>query len=199
MLPTLTNRQQEVLEVIKSRIEEIGAPPTQAEIAQTMGFASKNAARDHLLALERKGYIKLHGDKNRAIQIIAPQENEVPIIGSVAAGSPIEAIENIEKSVPIPHGVFRKRPTFLLRVKGDSMKDIGILDGDLIAVQKSEFAELGQIVVARVNNEVTVKRLGKNEENMLLIPENSAYQPIEVPPNELFIEGHFIGLIRDVG
>lgn len=199
MFPKLTKRQAEVLDVVQTYIDEMGTPPTQAEIAQTMGFSSKNAARDHLLALEKKGYIKIHGDKNRAIQILSPANDEVPLIGHVAAGQPIEAIENIDRMLPVPKGLFVKRPTFLLRVRGDSMKNVGILDGDIIAVKKTDTADLGQIVVARIDDEVTIKRLGKKGKNLLLLPENEDYAPIEVPPAELFIEGHFVGLIRDCG
>lgn len=199
MLPKLTTRQMQVLDVIQSRVDEIGAPPTQAEIASALGFSSKNAARDHLLALEKKGYIKIHGDKNRAIQIVAPREDELPLIGQVAAGQPIEAIENVERLIPVPRNLFKSQPTFLLRVRGDSMKNVGIIDGDIIAVKKTEVAEMGQIVIARVNDDVTVKRLAEQDGMVCLLPENDDYQPIVVPPSELFIEGLFVGLIRDAG
>ena len=161
-----------------------------------MGFRSKTAAADHLKALERKGYIHLHSETSRGIQILQ-NTDELPIIGHVAAGSPIEAIENIDATVPVPAGLFSTRPTYLLRVRGDSMKDAGILDGDLVAVQKTDSAKSGQIVVARVNDEVTIKRLEIKRNRPILVPENKNYNPILVVPGELVIEGIFVGLIRD--
>lgn len=196
MLKPLTNRQNDVLDFIKDFNFENGISPTRSEIAIGMGFRSKTAAVDHLKALERKGYIHLHSETSRGIQLLQGTD-ELPIIGSVAAGSPIEAIENIDKTVPVPPGLFSTRPTYLLRVRGDSMIDAGILDGDLIAVQKTSEAKSGQIVVARVNDEVTVKRLQIKRNRPILMPENKAYNPILVVPSELIIEGIFVGLIRD--
>ncbi|MBL4606976.1 MAG: transcriptional repressor LexA [Pseudomonadales bacterium] len=197
MLKPLTDRQNDVLEFIKGFSFENGISPTRSEIAIGMGFRSKTAAVDHLKALERKGYIYLHSETSRGIQILQ-NTDELPIIGHVAAGSPIEAIENIDKTIPVPPGLFNTRPTYLLRVRGDSMIDAGILDGDLIAVQKTSKAKSGQIVVARVNDEVTVKRLEIKRNRPILLPENKDYNPILVVPGELIIEGIFVGLIRDV-
>ena len=201
MSSTLTARQQQVLDCIRESQSETGMAPTRAEIAERMGFQSKNAASDHLRALERKGYIKLHGDRSRGIQLLNSafwgSEDELPVVGKVAAGSPIEAVENLERTVPVPQGLFRQRPTYLLRVQGDSMIDAGIFDGDLIAVRKSQTARSGEIVVARIDDEVTVKTLKLNRNNATLLPANEAYQPIRVPADELIIEGIFVGLIRD--
>lgn len=199
MSQLLTDRQQEVLDCIRSFIQETGMAPTRAEIAEQMGFQSKNAAADHLRALERKQVIKLYNDRSRGIQLLDDDwdENSLPIVGQVAAGTPIDAIENHEGSLPVPPSLFRSRPTYLLRVKGDSMIDAGILDGDLIAIRKASTARNGQIVVARVNDEVTVKTLKLDKSRALLLPANSAYSPIEVNAAELVIEGLFVGLIRD--
>jgi len=199
MADTLTARQSQVLDFIKQHINEEGIAPTRSEIALAMGFRSKTAAVDHLKALQKKGYVHLHSERSRGIKVLV-EENEdegLPIIGSVAAGVPIEAIENIEKRVPVPKNLFRDKPTYLLRVKGDSMTDAGILDGDLIAVQKTAKAREGQIVVARIDDEVTVKRLAIKKSGPVLMPENSAYKPIMLAPEELVIEGVFVGLIRD--
>lgn len=196
MMDILTERQSQVFEFIKSHIREEGISPTRSEIALALGFRSKTAAVDHLKALQRKGYIHLHNERSRGIKVLV-EDDELPIIGNVAAGVPIEAIENVEKRVPIPQGLFQSKPTYLLRVKGDSMVDAGILDGDLIAVQKSSSAREGQIVVARIDDEVTVKRLAIKNSGPVLMPENPAYKPIMVAPDELVIEGVFVGLIRD--
>lgn len=201
MNDTLTERQQQVLDLIRRHLAQTGMAPTRAEIAEMMGFQSKNAASDHLRALERKGYIRIHSDRSRGIQLLddaAPPDDELPVVGRVAAGLPIEAVENVEKSIPVPTGLFRQRPTYFLRVQGDSMKDEGILDGDLIAVRKSSLARSGQIVVARIDDEVTVKTLEIGKGTVRLLPANDAYAPIEVEPEQLVIEGIFIGLIRDV-
>ena len=200
MSDILTDRQREVLECIRQHLQETGMAPTRAEIAELMGFQSKNAASDHLRALERKGHIRIHNDRSRGIQLLDNEnvnEDDVPLLGKVAAGLPIEAIENVERSIAVPQGLFRQRPTYMLRVQGDSMKDVGILDGDLIAVRKSNMARSGQIVVARIDDEVTVKTLRMEKSGILLMPANDAYEPIRVSPDELVIEGIFIGLIRD--
>ncbi|MFP1682741.1 transcriptional repressor LexA [Alloalcanivorax sp. C16-1] len=200
MSSTLTARQQQVLDCIRDSRLETGMAPTRAEIAERMGFQSKNAASDHLRALERKGYIRLHSDRSRGIQLLEAaleHEDELPVVGRVAAGTPIEAIENVERTVPVPQGLFRQRPTYLLKVQGDSMIDAGIFDGDLIAVRKSQTALSGEIVVARIDDEVTVKTLKLNKSNATLLPANEAYEPIRVPADELMIEGVFVGLIRD--
>lgn len=192
----LTMRQQEVLDVLRVFIEENGIAPTHAELADLLGVSSTKAAADHLKALAKKGVIRLHSEKTRGIQILAAEVEELPLVGSVAAGIPIEAIENVERYVTIPEVLRRKKPTFLLRVRGDSMKDAGILDGDLIAVRKTQTADIGQIVVARLDDDVTVKRLGRKDGNAVLYPENPDFEPIEVSPEQLSIEGQFVGLIR---
>ncbi|MCH8544740.1 MAG: transcriptional repressor LexA [Alcanivorax sp.] len=200
MSDTLTFRQQQVLDCIRQFISDTGMAPTRAELAELMGFQSKNAASDHLRALERKGYVRLHNDRSRGIQMLDAAlwpEDELPVVGKVAAGLPIEAIENVERSVPVPQGMFRQRPTYLLRVQGDSMKDAGILDGDLIAVRKSNMARSGQIVVARIDDDVTVKTLKLGNGSATLMPANDDYAPITVGADQLVIEGIFVGLIRD--
>lgn len=202
-LDKLTGRQSEVLQFIKQEVKGKGIAPTRADIAEHFGFKSKNAATDHIKALQRKGYIKVYNDMSRGIQVTKSKkksegsEDMLPIVGSVAAGSPIEAIENIEDHVEVSPSLFRQKPTYLLRVRGDSMKDVGILDGDLIAVRKTNTAENGQIVVARIDDEVTVKRLKIKKTSAALLPENKAYKPILVAANDLIIEGVFVGLIRD--
>ena len=201
MSDILTDRQREVLDCIRTHLRETGMAPTRAEIADLMGFQSKNAASDHLRALERKGYIRIHNDRSRGIQLLENDdinEDEVPLLGKVAAGLPIEAVQNVERSIVVPQGLFRQRPTYMLRVQGDSMKDVGILDGDLIAVRKSNMARSGQIVVARLGDDVTVKTLRIDKSSITLMPANDAYEPIRIAPDELVIEGIFIGLIRDV-
>jgi len=192
----LTNRQSEVFEILKEYVENYGIAPTHVELAELIGVSSSKAAADHLKALEKKNVIKIYPDKPRGIQILTSNENELPLIGSVAAGLPIEAIENVESYVTIPEVLKRKKPTFLLRVRGDSMIDEGILDGDLIAVRKTNTAEIGQIIVARIDDEVTVKRLERDGNNAVLQPANDCYQPIVLPAEDLAIEGKFVGLIR---
>jgi repressor LexA len=202
-LAKLTERQSEVLQFIKQEVKAKGIAPTRADIAGHFGFKSKNAATDHIKALQRKGYIKVYNDMSRGIQVTksrkksAANEDMLPIVGSVAAGSPIEAVENIEDHVEVAPGLFKQKPTYLLRVRGDSMKDAGILDGDLIAVRKTATANNGEIVVARIDDEVTVKRLKIKKSSAALLPENKAYKPILVAANDLVIEGVFVGLIRD--
>lgn len=200
MSDTLTGRQREVLDCIREHLHETGMAPTRAEIANIMGFQSKNAASDHLRALERKGYIRIHNDRSRGIQVLDVEgfnEDDLPVLGRVAAGLPIEAVENVERTIAVPQGLFRQRPTYMLRVQGDSMKDVGILDGDLIAVRKSNMARSGQIVVARIDDDVTVKTLLIKDSSISLMPANDDYEPILVPPDQLVIEGIFVGLIRD--
>ncbi len=192
----LTERQQQVLTALTDYINSEGIAPSHAELAQLIKVSSTKAAADHLKALARKGYIRLHADKPRGIQLLAENSGQLPLIGRVAAGMPLEAVENVESYVTIPEVLRKRRPAFLLRVRGDSMCDAGILDGDLIAVRKTPSADLGQIVVARIDDEVTVKRLGRRGKKILLLPENADFQPIEVEPDELVIEGTFVGLIR---
>ena len=192
----LTQRQSEVFEILKEYVENYGIAPTHVELADLIGVSSSKAAADHLKALEKKNVIRIYPDKPRGIQILETNENELPLIGSVAAGLPIEAVENVEAYITIPEVLKRKKPTFLLRVRGDSMIDEGILDGDLIAVRKTNTAELGQIVVARIEDEVTVKRLERQGNNAVLQPANENYEPIVLPAENLAIEGQFVGLIR---
>lgn len=202
MSEILTDRQREVLECIRQHLQDTGMAPTRAEIADLMGFQSKNAASDHLRALERKGFIRIHNDRSRGIQLLDAanwSDDEMPLVGRVAAGLPIEAVENVERTVPVPQGLFSQRPTYLLRVQGDSMRDAGILDGDLIAVRKTNMARSGQIVVARLDEDVTVKTLKIEKSAIFLMPANDAYEPIPVAPDQLMIEGIVVGLIRDVG
>lgn len=202
MSESLTDRQREVLDCIRRHLQDTGMAPTRAEIADLMGFQSKNAASDHLRALERKGFIRIHNDRSRGIQLLDTalwNEDEMPLVGRVAAGLPIEAVENVERTVPVPQGLFHQRPTYLLRVQGDSMRDAGILDGDLIAVRKTNMARSGQIVVARIDEDVTVKTLHMDRSSITLLPANDAYEPIRVTPDQLHIEGIVVGLIRDVG
>ena len=193
----LTRRQAEVLDVIKSHIADSGYPPTRADIAADMGFRSANAAEEHLKALARKGAIEVIPGTSRGIRL--PGGIGLPIIGRVAAGNPLLALEHIEDTCDIPPSLFSPSADFLLRVQGDSMIGAGILDGDLLAVHKSAEARNGQIVVARIEDEVTVKRLRRTRrDQVLLLPENDDYDPIEVDlkQQELVIEGLSVGVIR---
>ncbi|MAS25717.1 MAG: repressor LexA [Oceanospirillaceae bacterium] len=194
----LTARQQQVLDFIRSALEETGFPPTRAEIAAELGFKSPNAAEEHLKALARKGAIEIMPGASRGLRIIEEQQPGLPIVGRVAAGEPILAQEHIEEYCEIPPSFFRPQADYLLEVHGDSMKDIGIQDGDYIAVHKAETARNGEVIVARVDNEVTVKRYEKKRSQILLYPENENYQPIEVDlrEQEFAIEGLYVGVIR---
>lgn len=194
----LTARQQQVLDLIRSAIEETGFPPTRAEIADVLGFRSPNAAEEHLKALARKGAIEMMPGASRGIRIVETEIPGLPVIGRVAAGEPILAEEHIEEYCEIPPSFFKPEADFLLEVHGDSMKKIGIFDGDYIAVHKTEAARNGQVVVARVENEVTVKRYQKSRSQVLLLPENDDYEPIEVnlKEQEFAIEGLYVGVIR---
>lgn len=192
----LTPRQQEILDFIRNTVEVLGAPPTRAEIATAFGFASPNAAEDHLKALARKGAINLEPGSARGIRLV--EQLGLPLIGSVAAGSPILAVENIQGRYALDSGMFSPRADFLLRVRGLSMIDAGILDGDLLAVHKTSEARDGQIVVARLDDDVTVKRLQRKRGHLELIAENPDFAPIVVNPDEVqfAIEGIAVGLIR---
>ncbi|MAK92427.1 MAG: repressor LexA [Oleibacter sp.] len=194
----LTARQQQVLDFIRSALEETGFPPTRAEIAAELGFKSPNAAEEHLKALARKGAIEIMPGASRGLRIIEEQQPGLPIVGRVAAGEPILAQEHIEEYCEIPPSFFRPQADYLLEVHGDSMKDIGIQDGDYIAVHKAETARNGEVIVARVDNEVTVKRYEKKRSQIFLYPENENYQPIEVDlrEQEFAIEGLYVGVIR---
>jgi repressor LexA len=194
----LTARQQEVLDLIKRSIVTSGFPPTRAEIAEQLGFRSPNAAEEHLKALARKGAIEMMPGASRGIRIVEEQQRGLPIIGRVAAGEPILAQEHIEDHCEIPATWFKPEANFLLEVHGESMINIGIMDGDLIAVHKTETARNGQIVVARVEDDVTVKRYQKNRNKVTLLPENDDFDPIEVNLKEtnFSIEGLYVGVIR---
>jgi repressor LexA len=197
-MENLTARQAQVLDLIKQYIADTGYPPTRADIARELGFKSPNAAEEHLKALARKGAIEMIPGTSRGIRL--PDDGGLPVIGRVAAGSPILATEHIEERVELPAGFFQPRADFLLRVHGDSMKDAGILDGDLLAVHKTPEAANGQIVVARIDDEVTVKRFQRTRarSKVLLLPENEDYEPIEVDLKEqpFQIEGLSVGVIR---
>ena len=200
MSKPLTKRQQQVLEIVKDHIEESGYPPTRVDISQKLGFKSPNAAEEHLKALAKKGAIVLTPGTSRGIRLPDSIKEGIPVVGRVAAGDPILAAENIEDNVDLPPSFFNPRADYLLRVKGDSMINVGILDGDLLAVHKTNEATSGQIVVARIDSEVTVKRFKrtKNPNQIFLLPENDDFSPIEVDlENQAFqIEGRSVGVIR---
>lgn len=218
MTVKLTKRQQVVLDLIRSEITHTGFPPTRAEIAKTLGFRSANAAEDHLRALARKGAIELTPGASRGIRLndayqpeskVAASDTIVPIsphviaqfvlpvVGRVAAGNPILAAEHIEREISVEPSLFTRSPDYLLRVQGASMRDAGILDGDLLAVKKSPEAINGQIVVARLGDEVTVKRFSRQGRQIRLLPENPDYDPIIVTADDDFaLEGLAVGLIR---
>lgn len=200
----LTARQQEIFDFVKNHIETTGMPPTRVEIAREIGFKSPNAAEEHLKALARKGYIEMLSGTSRGIRILVEDEaaNEdvgLPLIGKVAAGTPIEAIEHIEKHYPVNGAMFSPHADYLLKVNGNSMENIGILDGDLLAVHKTNSVRNGQVVVARVDDEVSVKRLERKGDLIYLHPENDELQAIVVDPKVSFIEieGIAVGVIRN--
>ena len=215
--PPLPPRQQQILDLIQQAMVRTGAPPTRAEIARTLGFKSANAAEEHLKALARKGVIELVSGTSRGIRLCAEavrninaargavfapmsdvQPLSLPLVGRVAAGSPILAQEHIDQNFTLEAAMFEQRPDYLLRVRGMSMRDAGILDGDLLAVQSSREARSGQIVVARLGDDVTVKRLRKTPNGIELHPENPDYPVIHVQEDEGFaIEGLAVGLIRN--
>ncbi|PAU87287.1 repressor LexA [Pseudomonas sp. WN033] len=198
----LTARQQQILAFIKEYMDANGYPPTRVDIARVLGFKSPNAAEDHLKALARKGAIEMIPGASRGIRLpdqgTEADEDRLPVIGQVAAGQPILALENIEDHCRIDPSFFRPKADYLLRVRGMSMKDIGILDGDLLAVHRTSEARNGQVVVARVGDEVTVKRFQKQGRKVSLIAENPEFAPIEVDlgEQELTIEGLSVGVIR---
>ena len=199
----LTPRQSEILDFIKQCLEDNGFPPTRAEIAQQLGFKSPNAAEEHLKALARKGAIEMTPGASRGIRIPgfephSQEEDGLPVIGRVAAGAPILAQQNVEESCRINPDFFHPKADYLLRVRGMSMKDIGILDGDLLAVHTTREPRNGQIVVARIDEEVTVKRFKREGNHVWLIAENPEFAPIEInlEEQELIIEGLSVGVIR---
>ncbi len=216
--PKLTARQQQILDLIQTAIARTGAPPTRAEIAAELGFRSVNAAEEHLQALARKGVIELVSGTSRGIRLRSETVRSInavrgahfalpipglsqltlPLIGRVAAGSPILAQEHVEHSYVVEGTLFQHRPDYLLKVRGMSMRDAGIMDGDLLAVQATREARSGQIIVARLGDEVTVKRLRRTGKAIELLPENPDYPVIRVEPGEPFeIEGLAVGLIRN--
>jgi len=208
----LTKRQQQVLDVIKDKIASNGYPPTRVEIAKKLGFKSANAAEDHLKALARKGVIELIAGTSRGIRLCAPYSEQpdtesnpvlnLAVIGRVAAGSPVLAAEHIEKELRVEPHLFKEQPDYLLRVRGLSMRDAGILEGDLLAIKKGVTAYNGQIVVARLADEVTVKKLEILPEGrgVILHADNPDFEPIHVDASSQFeIEGVAVGLIRDWG
>ncbi|MBL8348534.1 MAG: transcriptional repressor LexA [Rubrivivax sp.] len=221
--PKLTARQQQILDLVQSAIERTGAPPTRAEIAAELGFRSANAAEEHLQALARKGVIELAPGTSRGIRLKSDTlralnaarlsqygkqyslplpslaQLTLPLVGRVAAGSPILAQEHIDQTFLVEASMFQRRPDYLLKVRGMSMRDAGILDGDLLAVQKASEAKNGQIVVARLGDDVTVKRFRRTKGGVELIPENPDFQTIVVPPGTegFALEGLAVGLIRN--
>lgn len=197
----LTPRQSEILLFLQKFIEETGMPPTRAEIARSLGFRSVNAAEEHLRALQRKGVIELIPGTSRGIRLkdFLREQLGLPLIGRVAAGSPILAEEHIEAHYRIDTSIFNPRPHYLLRVQGMSMKDAGILDGDLVAVHRTPEVRSGQIIVARLEDEVTVKRYRQEGKIVWLLPENSDFSPIKVDLKKetMVIEGVVVGLVRN--
>ena len=214
--PKLTARQQEILDLIRNTIASTGAPPTRAEISSMLGFKSANAAEEHLKALARKGAIELVSGTSRGIRLKGSARSSrsesdpfslslpglgqlsLPLIGRVAAGSPILAQEHVDRTYHLESSLFSEVPDYLLRVRGMSMRDAGIMDGDLLAVKATKNVRNGQIVVARLGEEVTVKRLRKLSDHIELLPENPDYETIVVQPDDPFdIEGLAVGLIRN--
>jgi repressor LexA len=196
-MDTLTPRQAEILKLIEDYTENSGYPPTRNEICEAMGFRSPNAAEEHLRALARKGVIEMIPGASRGIRL--KQEPGVPVVGRVAAGSPILAAEHIEGRYQLDPSLFAPRADYLLKVKGLSMRDAGILDGDLLAVHRTTDFRTGQIVVARLHDEVTVKRIRKSRDKVELIPENPDFDTrvVDLKREALEIEGIAVGVIRN--
>jgi repressor LexA len=204
----LTARQEQILNLIKEAIENTGFPPTRAEIAAELGFKSANAAEEHLQALARKGAIEISPGTSRGIRLLGAAAEpapsvpaallmSLPLVGRVAAGSPILAQEHVEATYNVDPAMFSARPDFLLKVRGWSMRDAGIMDGDYLAVKKVDSAKNGQIVVARIGDDVTVKRYRKTGELVELLPENPDFKVIRVTPEDEFaLEGLAVGLMR---
>jgi repressor LexA len=202
-MPDLTDRQQAILDFVTRRVREEGSAPTLAEIAAAFGFRQARSAQQHLQALETKGHLQLLPGKARGIRLKPeprsrrPDLLALPILGRVAAGPPIGADADYQGQQLFDHATFFPQPDFLLRVKGDSMIGDGILDGDLIAVKRSAVAENGAIVVARLDGEITVKRLQRSKDRLRLLPRNPDHAPIEIPRGADFaIEGLYCGLVR---
>jgi repressor LexA len=193
----LTRRQAEILELLRTHLEETGFPPTRAEIAVHFGFSSPNAAEEHLRALERKGAIEMLPGASRGLRIL--QADGLPVVGRVAAGAPILAEQHIDARYRIDAALFKPRAHYFLRVRGLSMRDAGILDGDLLAIHRTQDVRTGQVVVARVNDEVTVKRFKRRGNQVQLLPENPDFTPIDVDlrKDRLEIEGIGVGVVRN--
>ena len=205
-MDALTDRQAEILRLVRELTEVSGYPPTRAEIAEKMGFRSVNAAEQHLRALEKKGAIEISSGASRGIRVRDGRSSqragrllELPVVGRVAAGAPMLAEENLQGHYQVDPNLFTPRADYLLRVRGMSMRDAGILEGDLLAVHKTEEARSGQIVVARLGDEVTVKRLRRRGNTVQLEAENPEFSPIEVDlrRDPLAIEGIAVGVIRN--
>jgi repressor LexA len=205
-MDALTDRQNEILKLIRELTEVSGYPPTRAEIAERMGFRSVNAAEQHLRALEKKGAIDIAAGSSRGIRVKdgrpagkAGRLMELPVVGRVAAGSPMLAQEHLQGSYQVDPNMFTPRADYLLRVRGMSMRDAGILEGDLLAVHKTQEARTGQVIVARLADEVTVKRLRRRGHAVQLLPENPEFEPIEVDlrRDAMTIEGIAVGVIRN--
>lgn len=205
----LTPRQQQIVALIQRHLVETGSPPTRSEIAQELGFRSPNAAEQHLRALARKGVIEIRSGASRGIRLLAQPDDGndpsadseaegLPVVGRVAAGSPVLAEEHIDWRYPITPDLFSPRADYLLRVRGMSMKDIGILEDDLLAVHRTTDVQNGQVVVARLHDEVTVKRFERTGHRVRLLPENPEFEPIELDGHteNLAIEGRGVGVIR---
>jgi repressor LexA len=197
----LTPRQSQILHIIQEFIADFGMPPTRAEIARELGFKSANAAEEHLRALQKKGVLELVPGASRGIQLKDSLRDQLglPLVGRVAAGSPILAEEHIETHYRLDPALFNPKPHYLLRVHGMSMKNAGILDGDLVAVHRTPEVRSRQIVVARVEDEVTVKRYRQDGTMVWLLPENEEFEPIQVDlsTQTMVIEGVVVGVIRD--
>ena len=206
LVDTLTDRQSEILRLVRELTEVSGYPPTRAEIAERMGFRSVNAAEQHLRALEKKGAIEISSGASRGIRVRDARPNtrlgrllELPVVGRVSAGSPMLAEEHLQGRYQVDPNLFTPRADYLLRVRGMSMRDAGILEGDLLAVHRTQEARTGQIVVARLADEVTVKRLRRRGHSVQLVAENPDFEPIEVDLRReaLTIEGIAVGVIRN--
>ncbi len=204
--PALTDRQSEILKLVRELTESTGYPPTRAEIARAMGFRSVNAAEQHLRALEKKGALDIESGASRGLRVRDTKAvhrmgklMELQVIGRVAAGSPILAEEHVQGRYQVDPAMFTPRADYLLKVRGMSMRDAGILEGDLLAVHRTDDARTGQVVVARVGDEVTVKRLRRRGNSVQLLPENPDFEPIEVDARsgEFAIEGLAVGIIRN--
>ncbi|RUO20585.1 transcriptional repressor LexA [Aliidiomarina haloalkalitolerans] len=201
----LTTRQQQILDLVRDTIDATGMPPTRAEISERLGFRSANAAEQHLRALAKKGVIQMIPGMSRGIRLLQEEQERapegLPLIGQVAAGEPILAQQHIESHYQVDQSMFHPHADFLLRVQGMSMRDIGILDGDLLAVHKTKEARNGQIVVARVDDDVTVKRFERRGNMVLLHPENEEFSIIQVDLTQQYmtIEGLAVGVIRNGG